>query len=99
MPLKIAPASPEEHAFAAEVNKRISDNGGAARVHAFTLIDTETEAKTYHLAFQYGSKRTTIAADSPFHLDPVEDIIKRVQDWIAGLSAANRWSTDLKYAD
>jgi hypothetical protein len=96
MPLKIAPASPEEHAFAAEVNKRLPDG---AKINAFELVEAESERRFYGLTFQYGSRRTTMQADSPFHLDPPEDVIKRVRDWIAGLSAANRWSTDLKYAD
>lgn len=96
MPLKIHPASPEEHAFASQVNKRLA---GDAAVHAFCLVNTENETRHYGLTFQCGSKRHTITADGPFHYDPVEDVVKRVREWMAGSSAGDRWSTDPKYAE
>jgi len=97
MALKIQPASPEEHAFAAEVNKRLTE----AKVIPFAMADPANPETppTYHLTVQLGSKRTTLTADAPFHLDSPEDVIKRVNEWSVSLRASNRWSTDLKYAD
>ncbi len=43
MPLKIQAACPEEHAFAAEVNKRLASTG--AKVNAFTFLLTEAPSK------------------------------------------------------
>ena len=97
MPLKIQAASPEEHAFAAEVNKRLASTG--ARVNAFTTVDTETEEKSYRLTFQYGSKRTTIAANGPFHYDSPDDVVDRVKRWLASSGSNNLYSPDLKYAE
>jgi hypothetical protein len=97
MPLKIAPAFPEEYAFATEVNKRLASTG--ARILPFTMTDPESQASTYHLTFQLGPKRHTIAADAPFHLDSPDDVVGRVHDWIAGVGATERYSPDLKYAE
>lgn len=98
MSLKIQPASPEEHAFAAKVNKSLAGVGAA--VHAFSMFNTETGAiQDYRLTFQCGAKRKTIMADGPFHHDPPEDVVKRVREWIAGNGATDRWSTDPKYAE
>lgn len=96
--LKIQPATAEEYAFAAEVNKRLTDG---ARVTPSTVADpANPEARPiYRLTFQLGSKRTTITSDAPFYLDPPEDVVKQVTDWIAGIAAANRWSTDPKDAE
>ncbi len=95
--LKIAPASPEEHAFASEVNARLKVSG--ARVTPHEIVNTQTQAKTYHLVLQCGSKRTGLTADSPFHYDAVEDVVKRVHQWLAGAKLADRWTTDLGAAD
>jgi len=97
MPLKIQAASPEEHAFAAEVNKRL--NGTGAKVNAFTRMETETQAISYGLTFQYGPKRYTITSDGPFHSDSPQDVVDRVKRWLAGSNANNLYSPDLKYAE
>jgi hypothetical protein len=94
---KIAPASPDEYIFADEANRKLAAIG--ARIVAFTMADPESGSQTWHLTFQCGAKRQTIMADSPFHHDPVEDVIKRVQEWVAGAGAGERYSTDPKYAE
>ncbi len=45
MPLKIQAASPEEHAFAAQVNKRLAGTG--ARVNAYETVDKDSDAREY----------------------------------------------------
>jgi hypothetical protein len=95
--LKIQPASREEHAFAERVNGLLADTG--ARVTAFSLLNTETEVRGYGLTFSCGTKRTTINADSPFHYDPPQDVVKRVREWLAKGAHADRWSTAVKYAE
>lgn len=97
MALKIAPATPEEYVFAQEVNKKLAAVG--ASVHAFTRVDSETDAKSYGLTFQAGSKRTTITADTPFCYDAPEDVVVRVKQWLAAASQGERWTTDLERAD
>ena len=97
MPLKIQAASPEEHAFAAEVNKRLASSG--ARISAFSLLNTETETRSYGLVFTYGPKRHTITADSAFHYDSPDDVMDRVKRWLASSGSNNLYSPDLKYAE
>lgn len=97
MALKIQPASPEEHAFAAQVNKRLA---GDAFMHPFCMFNTETGTIVdYRLTFQCGRKRHTIMADSPFHYDPIEDVVKRVREWMGHIGQGERWTTDLERAD
>jgi hypothetical protein len=97
MTLKIAPPSPEEHAFACQVNDRLVGTG--ARVVSFTLVNPKNQARTYHLTVQAGSKRTVLTADAPFHYDPPEDVVAKVKEWIGSASAGERWTTDLERAD
>lgn len=97
MTLKIAAATPEEYAFAQAVNQRLVGTG--ASVHAFTREDSETQAKTYGLTLQYGGKRTTLTAESPFHYDSPDDVVVRVKQWLAATSQGERWTTDLERAD
>lgn len=92
--IKIEPASQDEHAFASRVNLALD---GKAAVSPFCSFNEETQARTYGLVFSYGSKRYTITADSPFHDDPVEDVVKRVTRWLAG-GAGQLYSPDPKYA-
>jgi hypothetical protein len=97
MPLKIQAASPEEHAFAAKVNKRLAGTG--AKINAFSLLNSETQESTYHLTFQYGPKRHTIQADAPFHTDSVDDVVDRVKRWLASSGSNNLYSPDPKFAE
>ncbi len=97
MPLKIQAASPEEHAFAAEVNKRLAGTG--ARISAFSLLDIETKADSWGLVFTYGPKRHTITADAPFHYDSADEIVEKVKRWLASSGSNNLYSPDLKYAE
>jgi len=102
MPLKIQPASPDEHAFAAKVNEGLRDIG--ASISAYSLVDIGPEGPTsairlHGLVFSCGGRRHSMQADSPFHYDPPEDVIQRVRDWVASRSHADRWSTDVKYAE
>jgi hypothetical protein len=97
MTLKIAPATAEEYTFAQEVNRKLASTG--ASVHAFTRVDTENKTACYGLIFQCGSKRETITADTPFCYDPPDDVVARVQRWMAGVTAGDRWTTDLERAD
>lgn len=82
MPLKIEPASAEEQAFAADVNRKLVNSG--ARVSVFSLLNIETQVRQYGVVFQLGSKRKTITADAPFHYDSPDDVISRVYAWIKG---------------
>jgi hypothetical protein len=95
--LKIAPASPEEYVFAVEVNRRLAGTG--ASVVAFTQVDSDKQPKSYGLTFQCGSKRHTITADAPFCYDAPDDVVRRVQQWMAQVGNADRWTTDLEKAD
>jgi hypothetical protein len=97
MTLKIAPATPEEYAFAQAVNQKLVGTG--ASVHAFTMIDSESGRQSYRLTLQCGSKRTTLSADAPFHYDPPEDVVAKVKEWIDSASVGERWTTDLERAD
>jgi hypothetical protein len=100
MPLKIQAASPEEHAFAAEVNKRLaSARCAGARISAFSLLNTETQTRTYGLVFTYGPKRETISDPTPFHYDSPDDVVDRVKRWLASSGSNNLYSPDLKYAE
>jgi hypothetical protein len=96
MTAKIAAASTEEHAFAGEVNKRLVTTG--ARVVPFSMVDPD-KPTTYHLTVSCGAKRTAFTADSPFHYDAIDDVVTKVQQWLAGAAAADRWTTDLEKAD
>jgi hypothetical protein len=97
MPLKIQAASAEEHAFAAEANKRLATTG--ARIAAFSLVNNETETRSYGLVFTYGPKRHTITADAPFHYDSPDEIVDRVKRWLATSGGNDLYSPDLKYAE
>jgi hypothetical protein len=97
MTLKIAPATPEEYAFAQAVNQQLTGTG--ASVHAFTQVDSDKQPKSYGLTFQCGSKRTTITADAPFCYDAPEDVVVRVKQWLAAAAAGERWTTDIERAD
>ena len=97
MPLKIQAASPEEHAFAAEVNKRLASTG--ARISAFSLLDAETQTRTYGLVFTYGPKRETISDPTPFHYDSPDDVVDRVKRWLASSGTNNLYSPDPKFAE
>jgi hypothetical protein len=95
--LKIAPATAEEYTFAQEVNRKLASTG--ASVHAFTRVNTEDDTRTYGLILQCGAKRETITADTPFCYDPPDDVVARMQRWMAGVTAGDRWTTDLEKAD
>ena len=97
MPLKIQAASPEEHAFAAEVNKRLASTG--ARISAFSLYDIQTDTASYGLVFTYGPKRHTITSDIAFHHDPPDDVVDRVKRWLASSGTNNLYSPDPKFAE
>jgi hypothetical protein len=97
MALKIGPASPEEHAFACQVNDRLVTIG--AKVLPFEMVNSENGERHYHLTFQCGSKRTVVTADTPFHYDSVDDVVRQVQQWLATAGAGERWTTDLEKAD
>jgi hypothetical protein len=97
MPLKIQAASPEEHAFAAEVNKRLATTG--AKVNAFTVLNEDRLSHVYGLVFTYGPKRHTITADAPFHYDSPDEIVEKVKRWLASSGGNDLYSPDLKYAE
>jgi hypothetical protein len=97
MPLKIQAASPEEHAFAAEVNKHLSDTG--ARISAYSIVNTDLGTISYGLVFTYGPRRRTITSDAPFHYDSADEIVDRVKRWLASSGTNNLYSPDLKYAE
>lgn len=86
--LKASPPTPEEMAFCAEVNRRLA----AGKVSAYSMMDAESQARTYGLVFSLGSKRKTLQSDQPFHYDPPDDVIKRVREWTASVMQANRWA-------
>jgi hypothetical protein len=97
MTAKMQSATPEEYVFAQEVNRRLVGTG--ASVHPFCMLDPETQARTYHMTMAAGSRRHTILADSPFHYDPPEDVVRRVHQWLAAAGAGERWTTDPEKAD
>lgn len=91
----IAPASHEEHEFAAKVNLALKE---AASVSPFCRLEGDPPVTTYGLVFSCGSKRHTITSDVPFHIDPVEDVVERVQAWLAKGGAGQLYSPDPRYA-
>ena len=96
-PPKHQPAQPEEYAFAVEVNRQLAGQGAA--VVAFMQHDPATDRYQYALTFQCGSRRHTITSETPFHYDSVDDLVKRVEQWIAGIRTTIRWTTSLEDAE
>jgi hypothetical protein len=94
--VKIEAASAEEHAFAATVNREMKE---AATVSPFTQVDEATDTRTYCLVFSCGSKRHTITSDAPFHYDSPDEVVKRVQAWVANRGGQQLYSPDMKYAE
>jgi hypothetical protein len=98
--LKIASATAEEYIFAQDCNRALA--GAGASVHPFCMVehhDDGHETRSYRLTMQCGGKRSTLQADSPFHYDPPDDVVRRVKEWIAGACHSGRWTTDLEKAD
>ena len=95
--MKTQPAQPEEYAFAAEVNAQL--NGQGAAVIPFMQYMAADDRYHYALTFQCGSRRHTITSDTPFHYDSVDDVVKRVEQWITGTRMSNRWTTSLEDAE
>jgi len=93
---KIQAASPEEHAFAAEVNKRLA----APRPH-FCLLASRCRDADPNLR-----PCLHLWPQAPYHhfryelpLRFADDVVDRVKRWLASSGTNNLYSPDLKYAE